>query len=134
MNIQVSSRHKVEKTMYDMPHVIISVTERNTFADLPKNKQRLGVLQLKFYDIDHKISNYNMFDHYQAREIIEFVEKYKDKVDIIVCQCEAGISRSAGIAAALSKYYNATDDFFFKNYCPNKLVYRILLQELMLKG
>ena len=43
--------------------------------------------------------------------------------------CEAGISRSAGAVAALSKVINGDDSYFFKMFLPNRLVYRLILQE-----
>jgi predicted protein tyrosine phosphatase len=40
----------------------------------------------------------------QAREIAKFVIQYQD-IDTLIVHCDAGISRSAGIAAAISKWY-----------------------------
>jgi predicted protein tyrosine phosphatase len=44
----------------------------------------------------------------------DFINKYLDKVELIVCQCDAGISRSSAMAAALSKYITNDDKYFFK--------------------
>ena len=43
--------------------------------------------------------------------------------------CEAGISRSAGIAAALSKIIDKVDTIFFKNFIPNRHIYRTIMEE-----
>lgn len=59
----------------------------------------------------------------------EIVNRYKDKINLIICQCEAGISRSAGVAGALSKVLNKDDSKIFEDYCPNMLVYRTVLEE-----
>lgn len=66
-------------------------------------------------------------DH--AKIILNFVEFYKNKVDLIAVNCEAGISRSSGISAALSFILNGSgsDMFYFNNYIPNMLVYKKIL-------
>jgi len=48
----------------------------------------------------------------------------------IICQCPAGLSRSAGMAAALAKYFNGDDTRYFKEYLPNMRVYRMVLNAL----
>ncbi|MCU0238266.1 MAG: hypothetical protein MUC29_02410 [Pyrinomonadaceae bacterium] len=50
------------------------------------------------------------------------------KVELIVCQCEQGMSRSAGIAAALSKILQDEDEYFLKNYWSNRWVYDLLIE------
>ena len=64
-----------------------------------------------------------------AKKIVKFVKKYLNDVELIVCQCEAGISRSAGIAAGLAKCIDGDDDYFFKRYLPNSLVYSMIRKE-----
>jgi predicted protein tyrosine phosphatase len=52
-------------------------------------------------------------------------------VDVVIVHCGAGVSRSAGLAAALAKWYNGSDLEFFKPpYAPNMLVYRTMLEAL----
>ena len=70
-----------------------------------------------------------LFNEDQAKEIKNFVDKYKDEVDMIVSQCHAGISRSSAVAAALADYLKVGDsnDYFENNkYCPNYYVYGVL--------
>jgi len=75
-----------------------------------------------------KKSGVGLFKPQQAKQILELIEKHKDKLELIVCQCEGGISRSSGTAGALSKILNGDDTVFFKApYSPNRLVYRIIL-------
>lgn len=89
------------------------------------------ILEVEFCDIDNNypIDSYKM-KQADAKKIVDFVESNLDK-DIIV-HCDYGVSRSAGIAAALSKYYNNTDEQFFSNnkYVPNMLCYRLIFEEL----
>lgn len=75
--------------------------------------------------------NIILFDENRAEQILQFVNKYKNEVDLIVVHCEAGISRSAGVASALSLIYNGTDEYYFKHYLPNTLVYRLILNAYM---
>lgn len=70
-----------------------------------------------------------LFCENHAKLILSFVETYKNKVDLIAVNCEAGRSRSVGISAALSIILNGlgSDMYYFKRYCPNMLVYRKIL-------
>lgn len=70
-----------------------------------------------------------LFNERDAEQILDFVDAFKDSVDTIVCQCEAGISRSAGVAGALAKIYNGNDQYYFDNYIPNMRVYRTILNK-----
>lgn len=68
-----------------------------------------------------------LFDESYAEKILEFVNNYKNDVELIVVHCEVGISRSAGVASALSLIFNGTDQYYFDNYVPNMLCYRKIL-------
>ena len=74
--------------------------------------------------------NFHMFSDEQAKEIVAFVESVFGKADILICQCEYGQSRSAGIAAAVrqSLYGDGIDIFADERYFPNKLVYRRIME------
>ena len=76
-----------------------------------------------------------IFNESDARIIKEFVDIWKDKVDMIICHCKAGISRSSATAAALSEYLEcgSMEDYFDNpNYSPNQYVYNVL--SMVLKG
>ena len=75
-----------------------------------------------------------LFDESYADKILEFVSTYASDVDLIVVHCEAGISRSAGCAAALSLIYNKEDQYYFDNFLPNMLVYRKIINQAVKKG
>ena len=75
-----------------------------------------------------------VFDESYAEKILEFVSTYALEVDLIVVHCEAGISRSAGTASALSLIYNGEDQYYFDHYLPNMLVYRKILNVAIKKG
>jgi hypothetical protein len=71
-----------------------------------------------------------IFRPYHAKQILDFfAEGHRRLIHLCICQCDAGISRSAGTAAALS-YIETQDDawvFTDPRYLPNRLVYRTLL-------
>ena len=75
-----------------------------------------------------------VFDDSHADKILEFVSTYALDIDLIVVHCEAGISRSAGCAAALSLIYNKEDQYYFDNYLPNMLVYRKIINRAVYHG
>lgn len=66
-------------------------------------------------------------DH--ARQILDFVAAHKNDVSTIICQCEAGMSRSAGVAAALSHILQGQNKYLYANFEPNKWVYRTIIDE-----
>lgn len=122
-------------------HIIISIYTPEDSPPKPKtNKQTLDLYQIAFDDLDYPtettlkvISNPVLFSQEMAKQIATFVWKYIKEIEMIICHCDAGISRSAGVAAALSQYYNGDASRFFHTtgpYCPNMRVYRILLNEL----
>ncbi|MGD2071877.1 MAG: hypothetical protein PVG65_00100 [Candidatus Thorarchaeota archaeon] len=122
------------------PHIVISIQNpAYDFVKLPKLNSRKAWLGQKFHDVDDiYIYNFNNwckernlipFTSYHAKSVLKFVNEWKDKIDIICVNCVAGVSRSAGIAGALSKILNGDDFYFFKHYIPNRYVYKIILRE-----
>jgi len=131
MNFYIHSRESAEdftKRDITSTYAIISITEpREAIADLPDNR----ILRLQFHDIDREVTGCKLFAIEDAKEILKFVEKQIAHVNFFIIHCHAGISRSAGVAAALSKIYNQTDEYIFTSgkYMPNMLVYRTILEE-----
>jgi predicted protein tyrosine phosphatase len=126
----VLSRQTAESTIFESLHATISVFDPwSEQTALPKNMYRVGSLFLSFYDLDQQLPgmNYQLFTKEMAREIISFWQENTNRVDYFAINCEAGISRSAAIAAALCKIDTGDDEYFFKHYCPNRLVYKIIL-------
>lgn len=132
--IKVLSRKGAEEFKTNERHIIISVSDPDsTKANLPEQKSRVDALFLSFHDLDKEYPSDKvvLFAKNMAELVWAFVNKYKDDVKLIVVNCEAGISRSAGIAGAISKVLDGEDDYYFKHYCPNRLVYRTMLEEGM---
>jgi len=147
MKFEIFSKQNIEKYTGDQPYILISVAGRHEdgedgYAELLDDEHRVDVLRLKFDDITTSTNplSYGMkytdliyFDKPHAKQIIEFVNKHKDNVGLICVNCYAGISRSAGIASALSVIVNGprSDEWIYQSpkYYPNPLVYNILLGE-----
>lgn len=134
MKIKVFNEKDIQNYKTDEKYIVISIQDPNyDFVKLPEQKSRLDWIGFKFYDLDKDTGVFPyskfVFTNKQAKEIVCFVEKWKNKVDLILVNCVAGISRSAGIAGALSKILNKDDTYYFKKYLPNMLVYRKILEE-----
>jgi len=84
-------------------------------------------LKLHFTDVD--VEQDGCITHEQARNIAEYVIEVIDKVDSVIVHCEAGMSRSAGVAAAVMKYLTGNDWGVFDNarFRPNMTCYRKVL-------
>ena len=70
----------------------------------------------------------------QVELIVDFVNKLKaNRIETIVCQCEAGWSRSAGVAAAIAFVMNGDcmDYVDSEKKSPNVRVYGMLLAALI---
>lgn len=124
MNIQIMSFHELETTQFKEPTAVISISVDEHHPDLQK-ENIVDYICLTFADRD---SGPHLMTQHQASLILGIVENNKD--NNIVCQCDSGISRSSGLAAALSLIYNKNDLWVFNNhkYRPNIHVYRTILK------
>lgn len=135
MWLLVLSRLRVARVTPNVPYLVISVTDpEKPEAVLAESPLRMGVLRLSFHDVDAEAPFWQAPSEEHARSIVEFVRRHRDMADLIICQCEAGLSRSAGIAAALSRWLNHHDAEFFARYMPNRRIYRLILRALGYSG
>jgi hypothetical protein len=130
MKFLIMSRDKISKFTFPHRYAIIGIVGHGCEHPLIPEGY-VDLLQLNFYDTDFYISDYPSIQKEDARKILEFVEKNKDKVDMFVVHCNAGISRSSGTVAALSFIYNGDAAWVFsdRRYIPNMLVYKTILDE-----
>lgn len=134
MEVEVRSRLTVNQWKAKETGVVISISEPRSNHPLIEEKPELKeVLRLSFHDIDIETSE---FDHSRmtdedAKLVATFVEKHKN-VDMMIVQCDAGISRSSGIAAAILKHLTGDDSQIFndKRFLPNRWVYSKTLEAL----
>ncbi|MCF0151642.1 MAG: hypothetical protein HUJ80_09570 [Firmicutes bacterium] len=134
MEFKVMSRKDAIDFSYKKPDkecVIISIADATGFpAKIAENEYIKAVLFIFFDDVDGK-SVYAMTAE-EARIIADFALKAQERVPLLIVQCEAGISRSAGVCAALMKYFDGDDIPIFGNpyYKPNMHCYRMVLNAL----
>ena len=142
MNFLVSSRARVEhENLAIVPHIIISISTPGHRRSNPvRNEHTLGVIQLRFHDLDrmpepsaavHEVYGpIVLFDARHARAVIDLVNDHCLDMKAVIVHCDAGLSRSPALAAALAKKMNGDDDYFFRDYTPNRHVYRVMTEEL----
>ena len=134
MRFYVYSRQKAKRESYRLnePTLIISITDPilgpNTFA---RNSNIIGLCRFQFDDVDEDTCSAGdvLMTSEDAAKIKDYVLAYKDKVECIIVHCEVGISRSAGVMAAIQKYLIGDDSAIFNNdtFSPNKHCYKLML-------
>ncbi len=111
---------------------LISITnEEGTWPKLnvqEDDKNFKGVLKLLFDDIDKADEGLILFSQAHAEQILDFMEARHPFLDLLVVHCYAGMSRSPGVAAAISRIFKGHDGEFFQTKTPNMLVYRTILE------
>ena len=136
MKVVVLNRIGMSKFSNDSPFVVISINDPGeSMPPLEYDRNRIDILPLYVHDIDSvnlEEKGYVLFNKSHAEDIIEFSERYKDKVNTIVVHCGAGISRSAGVGAALLRIYNGSDEEIFgsSRYIPNRHIYNTIIIEI----
>ena len=134
MEFKVLSRAEIEaKNNYKTSHIIISIsTPHEKAPSISTNSKTKAILRIQFYDACNEIPNNQVenqafiFNESHADKILTFVRE-NQCVDTVIVHCDAGMSRSPGVAAALTKLYDGDDTNFFKKYFPNSRVYHTIL-------
>lgn len=146
MNVLVLSRKKASEYC-GLPHknkvAIISISNPGSdYAFSPfisKDSGVTDILNLCFSDADSpssrdvygkEVSALDLMQKEDALRVREFVANHENET--IIVHCDAGISRSAGVAAAILKAYNGDDSAIFDNprYQPNMHCYMTTLRVL----
>ena len=136
---KVMSRKECEnycKQATNPTFVIISISTQNDipYANFQNSLSLKDVLYLHFNDVEDNDLNHK---HYaitdkDAELIYNFAYYYFENKEVkdIIIHCDAGVSRSAGVAAALMNIFEDNDWPIFDNpnYCPNMTCYRKVLE------
>lgn len=149
--IEIRSRQKAMEFRNKEPWAAISVSSYQ--ADLPQLSEdnRVGLLQLSFADCSNpricsaeEIAKFSkaeaaqyaeaqarLFQASQAQQVLEFANQHWGNVEVLLVHCEAGLSRSPAIGAAISriKLGPKSENWFFTRYMPNSYVYSMILRE-----
>jgi predicted protein tyrosine phosphatase len=134
MDFFVYSRNALDAARpHEVPHIIISITSSpDDVARLRANKTCRGVLRVSFPDADVPSDQHAegvLFSREQAMKVWTFVQQHLPEIERIIVHCDAGVSRSPAVAAALARVLNDDDaEFFGGRYRPNMRVYRTLLE------
>mgnify|MGYP001823206740 CR=1 FL=1 len=124
-HFEVRSAYNAKLFQCSRPWAAISITTEGDFPVLSENN-RQGLLQLAFADTADS-DRPDAFTTVLATELLDFVAAVWDRVDVLLIHCEAGLSRSPGVAAALSRIYYGDDGPWFEYDFPNTLVYQQLV-------
>ena len=112
--------------------IVSFADEEDEFLDFPKD---IDVLKVVFYDIRPSSVVKEHYDSLlpEAKDIASFVSQKINEGKDIICQCDYGISRSAGLAAAILERYahKGLEVFADYRYTPNLFVYNKVYKELM---
>lgn len=141
------------------PEIII--TDYRTVEKYLHSLNYYGFLDSKTYIIsfygeeEHKVNFKDckahvcqiLLDDVIAKDYDKFYEEHKDTFIIlarfivnavangnrIICQCEAGVSRSAGVAKAIKEYFFGTGSEIDKDgsYVPNDLFFQCVLRAIL---
>lgn len=107
--------------------------------ELLKVSEVKDILNLNFGDYtsdDKDTENETLFSEKQAKDIVEFVDKYKDEVDLFVVHCDAGMSRSGAVGTFLQRYLDVNEKSFKQlnpQITPNHMVLNMLMEVSGLK-
>lgn len=127
-----SKRHNVFKSVILINDTIYK-DDTEDFINYEANPMAhiYRMISLDFDDIDGNYANETPectpMSIEQAKKILNFVEH--NRCNNFIISCHAGVSRSAGVCAALEKIYNGDDKHIFNSpkYVPNRWCYRKVL-------
>lgn len=139
MDITIMSREELERnsSFISKPTLIISINnigQEKPILDMD-NTKIIDVLYLYF---DDEVEGDKIISDAQALQIRDFIISYIDIYNLdsygsylnIIVQCTGGVSRSAAVAAALSKVIKHNDNWVWSNgkFSPNIIVYEKVLK------
>ncbi|MBQ6494289.1 MAG: dual specificity protein phosphatase family protein [Erysipelotrichaceae bacterium] len=140
MKVSIASREKMKQLISSVMYYgtlksdTYIISYYSDLRDLNFSKVRSKVFKAKIDDI-RVVKNKEKFyeDNYKVfLDMAHFIQEAKDNDCDIYCQCEAGVSRSAGTAMAIRDYYFNDGDVILKDwhYMPNYLLYYCVIRAL----
>ena len=133
MKITVTNRDRIEKCG-KLPDDVLVISIYTPEDELP-NVHASHMIQLCFDDITD--TKYEKIDYHrkiqamteeQAMAILDFVNKRPAYIKAIIVNCDAGVSRSPGIAVALNEILNGDTKIPHEWELYNRLVYNRIIR------
>lgn len=147
--IIIMSKKEIENFAFPFPknikYAVISISgdiKEDAEINDGETDDFIFATHVNFDDVEKPQKYYNMVtEEYeelfpmtsmQARILAYDVKRNWNKIDVLIVQCNAGISRSAGVAAAIAKHFYNDDKWIFNSnkYRPNMKCYQLMLREL----
>ena len=141
------SREKAETYVGKEPYGVISITDPGEpEANLQPDPKRVAVLRLAFHDFTQEPEEFAALLKQSALEDLEPQKKWvlptaehawqivtcyrslPADVEKVLIHCEAGVSRSAAVGAALAHCLRQTDAHFYHHSHPNHRVRRLVIE------
>ena len=124
-----TSRAGAEAFRCVKPFAVVSITDPQTQPAFLRQSTIVARCNLQFWDLLEDIGNGPVFDAALAGEVLKFARHECGGAKLLLVHCEAGISRSTGLAHALGnildvevRHHNAL------TLNPNTLVMRLMLE------
>ena len=134
MEFLVRDRDSIEHgILVRSSYVVISIRDPDKRrAHIPKHSGLRDVLHLAFHDAEPSAGmtlpdDVVLMSSEQAKQIWQFVRRWEGEVGAVVVHCEQGMSRSPAVAAALCRAYGGDETPFFREFQPNRFVYRLMV-------
>ena len=117
-----------------MPTRYVVISVRDPRRRKPKVRQQPGLLDMLYLAFDDAEpspnfelpSSIRLMTPGDAREIWDFVGRYRDRAGTIVVHCEQGMSRSPAIAVAIARTFGLEDAGFWREHQPNRFVVELV--------
>ena len=133
MELFVTDRHSIEDGyLVRSSYAVISVTDpRSRQARIPKTPGCRGILRLRFHDAIPRPGEpaeppLRYAAAKDADAVRRFVDEHKGSVGAFVLHCNAGMSRSPAVAAALAEYLGEDPEPFWQSAAPNLHVHEVM--------
>jgi hypothetical protein len=129
LRFDVMDRLRAEQYRGNERYVMISIGDPGqAIPDFPDDPNRLAVARLTFFDISTQSSELRTCGTEDARVLLDFFDDMSSEVRLFAIHCEAGISRSWGVALGLSLVAGNAQRYIEGGY-PNALVVHCILRE-----
>lgn len=135
--LRISSKMEISKRPVDIiPFHLISIHGSKERPAVPLSPPSASLF-LVFDDIDEPVSGLIQMGKDHAEKIANFVADWMEsESQLLVVQCDAGISRSSGVAAGILRFLAETAEesgavFNHPLYHPNRRVYNLVSMAML---